>query len=367
MKKFISLGAVKEQSLTYHKMYGGRCSFGQLLRRVISYEMPEQDKQQQISLSPELLSEQRFRNFLYSLPINCERILTAEGEKDISEEHTIPQGRDVSGYMHLPFVDDGMHTHNHFELNYVYAGSARQRIAEEERLLKTGELCIISPNMKHNVLVDDEQSLVISIMVRKSTFDLIFGSLLTHNDLLAIFFKDTLYREEQSHFLLFKADDDSTIKKLVQDIIIESNTSQKYSNVYANSLVQQLFYMMMRRYSNTILYYGDEPSLKEHAQFSMILEYVQHHYATVTLSSLAEFFHYSESYLSRLFKKNINIGFNKIIQNLKLEKAEELLTQTDMTIAEITEKIGYDSPDYFTKSFKKYYGSTPSEYRLNGK
>lgn len=89
----------------------------------------------------------------------------------------------------------------HFELNYVYSGSARQHIAEEERLLKTGELCIISPNMKHNVLVDDEQSLVISIMVRKSTFDLIFGSLLTHNDLLPFSLK--IHYTEKSNPIIY--------------------------------------------------------------------------------------------------------------------------------------------------------------------
>lgn len=120
---------------------------------------------------------------------------------------------------------------------------------------------------------------------------------------------------------------------------------------------------MLREYSNTILYYGlDDYSTSQH-QFPMILAYVQNNYSTVTLKSVADFFNYTESYLSKLFKKNMYANFNQVIQNLKMEKARELLLNTDFSVAEITEEIGYESPDYFTRRFKKLYGVTPTEFR----
>lgn len=363
MKRYTTIGEVREYSIAHHKMYGGRCSFDKLLEKLLKEESELFIDRQLNEQILELIPENEFKNYVDSIAIDSERILSFYRGTEILEDQTIPVGRDVTGFSHLPFVDDHMHNHNHFEINYVYSGRARQQIDTEERILTTGEICIIAPNMQHNVLIDDEESFIISILVRKSTFDMIFGNLLKHNDLLAMFFKDTLYRENQSNFLLFKSDNDGVVQKLIQDIMIESNSQLKYANEYANSLVLQLFFILMRRYSSTVLYYGQKPDAYEQNQFSMILEYVQHHYTTVTLSSLAEKFHYSESYLSRLFKRKLNMGFNKVIQNLKLEKAKELLLETHMSIAEIADYLGYESSDYFTKIFRKHYNQTPSMYR----
>jgi AraC-like DNA-binding protein/mannose-6-phosphate isomerase-like protein (cupin superfamily) len=314
--------------------------------------------------SPSLLSDAEFFRIIGSFPVDVCRILSNPNRELIAEPFVIPADRDVSGFLHMPYIDDRMHSHDHFEINYVYRGQARQQIDKEERILKEGEFCIISPHMHHNVLVDDTESLVISLMVRKSTFDLIFGSLLTHNDLLASFFRNTLYQKGQSQYLLFVADsNDQIVRKLIQDLMIETNSDQKYANVYANCLVQELFYLLLRAYSNTILYYGGDKWADKQTNFSMILAYVQSNYCTATLESVAAFFHYSESYLSRLFKQNMHESFNKVIQNLKMEKAEEYLANTDQSIAWICENIGYDSPDYFTKKFKQKHGCTPSQFR----
>jgi AraC-like DNA-binding protein len=53
---------------------------------------------------------------------------------------------------------------------------------------------------------------------------------------------------------------------------------------------------------------------------------------------------------------------NKYIQAIRLQKAKELLENSTLSVREITEKVGFKTPDYFTRLFKKEYGKVPSDY-----
>ena len=54
---------------------------------------------------------------------------------------------------------------------------------------------------------------------------------------------------------------------------------------------------------------------------------------------------------------------NDYIRKIRLEKAAELLLTTNMTAAEVAYKVGFDDQYYFSKSFKRYFGQPPSQYR----
>lgn len=63
------------------------------------------------------------------------------------------------------------------------------------------------------------------------------------------------------------------------------------------------------------------------------------------------------------FKVLFNTTVNKYVSNYRVFKAKELLKNSDLTISEITYKLGFNSPSYLTKVFKSYYGVTPLEYK----
>jgi AraC-like DNA-binding protein len=54
----------------------------------------------------------------------------------------------------------------------------------------------------------------------------------------------------------------------------------------------------------------------------------------------------------------------EFIRKIKLEKAKELLNTTDLTVSEISYKVGFSSPSYFTKCFKLHFGNIPKEFRF---
>ncbi|MNF90661.1 HTH-type transcriptional regulator YesS [compost metagenome] len=84
----------------------------------------------------------------------------------------------------------------------------------------------------------------------------------------------------------------------------------------------------------------------------------------LSLDSIAESLNMSPVYLGRLIKKYTSKTLTDLINEYRMEKAQELLRETDKLIVMIAEETGFSSNSYFGKVFKKYQGITPNEYRL---
>ena len=100
-------------------------------------------------------------------------------------------------------------------------------------------------------------------------------------------------------------------------------------------------------------------------QFSKIEETIQKEYSSpdFSISGLADTFHVSIAYMSYLFKKGFDVNFSEYLWNIRMEKAKELLSQTDMNIDQISVQVGYLNTSSFRRKFKQETGFTPSQYR----
>ncbi|GFN33896.1 response regulator transcription factor [Paenibacillus xylaniclasticus] len=95
------------------------------------------------------------------------------------------------------------------------------------------------------------------------------------------------------------------------------------------------------------------------------LRYVDEHlHLSFGLREVADHIHLHPSYLSARFKEQMHMTFSEYVVRRKLQKAKELLLQTNMPIAEISERLGYQTPRYFNKLFKEYEGCSPGQYRV---
>ncbi|WP_010236500.1 response regulator transcription factor [Clostridium arbusti] len=94
------------------------------------------------------------------------------------------------------------------------------------------------------------------------------------------------------------------------------------------------------------------------------LKYIEENYREeISLEKIAHITNLSVYYFSRLFKKQMGISFITYISRYKMDKAKELLENTDIPIVNIAAELGYYECGYFTKVFKKITGTTPSKYR----
>ncbi|QMV41185.1 response regulator transcription factor [Cohnella cholangitidis] len=85
----------------------------------------------------------------------------------------------------------------------------------------------------------------------------------------------------------------------------------------------------------------------------------------VTLRDVAEHLHLNASYFSVLFKEQTGLTFSDYLTRRRVQRAKELLVSTRMPIAEIAEKVGYQTAKYFVKVFRSQESVSPGQYRQN--
>ena len=93
------------------------------------------------------------------------------------------------------------------------------------------------------------------------------------------------------------------------------------------------------------------------------LQYIKLHYEHITVQDIADYIGINRSYLTSIFKKQLNVSPKEYLMRFKLNIAAKQLTDTTMSIQEIATGIGYDNPLTFSKIFKQEYGNSPRHYR----
>lgn len=97
-----------------------------------------------------------------------------------------------------------------------------------------------------------------------------------------------------------------------------------------------------------------------------ILEYIEKHFTeqSLSLGELSDHFHLSESYLTRLIKRETGCAFSEVLTKHRIGHATALLKQyPDMKLVEVAERTGFASQHYFSRVFKEQMGMAPKEYR----
>lgn len=99
-------------------------------------------------------------------------------------------------------------------------------------------------------------------------------------------------------------------------------------------------------------------------EVAAVKNYIYQHYEEdLNLETLAEKVYLSSGYLSFIFKKETGMNLNRYIRVFRMEKAGELLKNTNMKVAQISEKVGFSNVSYFCRSFREFYGRSPESYR----
>lgn len=94
------------------------------------------------------------------------------------------------------------------------------------------------------------------------------------------------------------------------------------------------------------------------------IEYINQRYKNdITLKKLAELCYLSENYFHKLFRTTFAVTPLHYVLQLRMDEAVRLLSSTSMTIKEMAEELGYNDAAYFTRTFSKYFGTSPAKFR----
>ena len=254
------------------------------------------------------------------------------------------------------------HYHEYIEILYSLEGSCDVFINNKILNFKAGDLLVINSGESHDLIFDHDDTNYIVIKV----------------------LPEILYSSEQPVFEM-----KYTIPFLVENSESKRHfTSEELENDYMGDTIKHVmnewqtrdygFELAMRadilKIFLWILRYWHKNNMDAISQFDysdetlhiiqQSLEYISKNYATLTESEVAEFCNLSYSYFSRMFKKVMNKSFSEYLTDYRITKAEQLLSSTDKSVAEIAEAVGFSSPSYFIHQFKVKKNISPKQYRL---
>ena len=195
--------------------------------------------------------------------------------------------------------------------------------------------------------------------------------------------RDVLARMQPSHTVSITSNKDSLdnlklnihlLLTLVSRAAVEGGLPQRTSfslcTQYRKQLNQCASAAELAILSNELIsdYVSRVHKMKQYAtcssQIRLCCEYIDTHpEEKLTLEMLADKAGYTSYHLSRKFKQEMKCSIIDYIQLSKLERAKYLLVNTQTTVDEISDSLGFGTRSYFTSVFKKHTGQTPSDYR----
>lgn len=131
-----------------------------------------------------------------------------------------------------------------------------------------------------------------------------------------------------------------------------------------NQQLQDWEQALLGLYKKTNAYFKSHEASRSAVVAKKACAYIDTHYSSnnLNVSKIAAAQFINQTYLRSMFKEEMGMTVIEYITKVRMNHARRMLEEGYYLLAEITEKVGYSDPSYFSKSFKKYFGMSPSQY-----
>lgn len=262
------------------------------------------------------------------------------------------------------FWDDGLlgypghHWHKELEIIYIQKGTLKFGVEKEVIELEEGEFYLINSGDVHFFL-SSPNSLRIAIQF---DFSMISSSILPQDD------HDTmmrLFNRIPKSSVMWRQDDKDKVVELIQKMSHEMILKQVGYELAIKARLLDLFLFILReipKEENT------NPNLEIKVYYlnkiKSVYEYVEKNYIEqISLNDVAEHVGFAPTYFSKFFKKHAGITFLTHLNQFRIGKAQWLLYNEDLSISEISNRVGFSNIKTFNRLFKSQLGVSPSQFK----
>jgi len=261
---------------------------------------------------------------------------------------------------HTRYSTPVMHTHNFFEMFYVLEGEFDQIINNQKITMKTGDICLIQPGVYHSLDVHN-YSVVLNILIEADTFrKLTINNPIVKDD-FSKFFEIEMFSKTFNNYLIFRTVGDSVVQNQILDIDLELiNKAKNYAEMAPLHLMFLLTHLL-RYYSDSVI--KPKRPTKDNSLNFQLLNEIERNYKTITLDSLASDYNYSPQYVSKCIKEASGLSFKQYLKHKRLSVGVDLLRESNNSIREISESVGYSNVENFIRLIKNEFHQTPLQFR----
>ena len=257
------------------------------------------------------------------------------------------------------YKDIKPHTHDFIELSYVQHGRCVHIIDGHEYLTGKGDMVFINYNSVHEI-TSGKNTVYTDILIKPEFID---RSLKGSENAFSILdvddfcdFSDTLQR---SHMVMnFSLKEREELENLFRLIDSELQENSGGRELILRSCINILLTMVFRKMRL--------PMREGMSMDIRMLGYIKENCTMpITLVSVAMKAGYNPSYFSRLFKSYTGTTFTNFLKECRIERAANLLENTDMNVELVMSEVGFSDRTKFYKAFSEKYGVTPLKYKKN--
>ena len=278
----------------------------------------------------------------------------------------------VSEYVYSPHVDffidraddvigvdmPSFHIHYKFEIYYEIEGSRRYFIEDSAYVVNAGSVVLIGENQIHKTAsLGDTPSSRIVLNFSHEYLERV-AQAFPNVDFFAFL------SEERNHLLTgLTVKQQNQIYGLLQQLLAMEDETSAEADALRRLLVGTLLLELKEHCRRQQEQTAENGRVSNHT-VDQIQAYIAEHYAEkLTLTGIANQFYISPYYLSRMFKKSINLSLIEYINGVRIKAAQNLIERSSGSIAEIAAKTGFMTTAHFRRVFKDATGLSPQQYR----
>lgn len=291
---------------------------------------------------------------------------TSRDEFVIDSKKMLEMGQLIDIRPHTRFSAFPKHTHNYVEIIYMLKGTTRHHVQDSVTIdLEEGDLLFLNQYACHSIEAAGIEDLAINFIVLPEFFDTAFTMLDEENE-LKHFLTDTLTRDTgRASYLHFKVGNDLPVQNLLENMIWTILSRRNNNSGKINQITMGL--LLLHLMSRTDMLQNHDKSQHESRIAMEVLQYIEENYREASLNWIAKQEQMSIYQLSRTIRKQTGYTFKELLQIKRLNKAAQLLCQTNLPVADIIAAVGYDNTSYFFRVFRARYQLSPREYRLKNR
>lgn len=276
----------------------------------------------------------------------------------LEKEENIHLTRSVVNQGHVP------HTHDFIEIVYICEGIGIHTINSNSYPVRRGDLLFINFNEVHSYSTDESMEFINVLISPKFLSEKLINSYNALDILkLSVFREFCDSAEEIYPQISFHGVEMLEVESILNYMIAEYRQKAPGYMVVLKSYVNVLLTKIFRNFNKQ----KDENFTYNLKKITPeVLKYIKDNYnKKITLKELAKHNFYNASYFSTVFKECFGKTPLEYINEIRIEKAVELIKKSDMTIEEICHEVGYHNKNHFYKIFKSATGMTPNDFRKN--
>lgn len=249
------------------------------------------------------------------------------------------------------------HWHEEVQFSYILEGSMVMTCMGNSYLLRAGDGIFINSNCAHMTKPSGPESAVyLSLNIQPTLLTLFHGSVVEQKYFLP-------YSDDPNMQVIAFSSEEPEQRMFLEQVLTLFNLIQEKGFGYELETYAQLLHVW-----KLLLVLSETPHIqpkrKERGEAHTMLQYIHDHYSeNISIEDLTAVVHLSKGECSRIFQLAYGTSIIAHVVDYRISQSIPLLTETDLTVAEIAGRCGFNNVSYYTKIFREKVGMTPRQYR----